>query len=114
MTLATMYRSVFFAECCTPTRTARFTKLRGLCVATTTRLEVIDQIGVDVGVVGVLGEAREARLLQISVVVVRQVVDTDDVVAALRRAHGDVGTDEADRAGDEDFHGVLAGVRRAA
>ncbi len=46
-------------------------------------------------------QLREARLLQRDVVVLVEVVEADDLVAARQQLLRDVGADEAGRAGDE-------------
>src|SRR5260370_1147890 len=52
----------------------------------------------------VLLQLLEARFLQRDVVVVIDVVDSDDLVAAGEQPRGDVVADESGRAGDEDQH----------
>ena len=51
---------------------------------------------------------REPRLLQRHVVVVVEIVEADDFVAALEQPLGDVEADEAGGAGDEEFHEGLS------
>src|SRR5258707_9356504 len=51
-------------------------------------------------------EAREPRLLQANVVVIVQVVEAGDALAALGEPQGQGGADEASRAGDQDVHVV--------
>ena len=53
----------------------------------------------DVGVVGMVLEPGQPRLLQVDVVVVGQVVDADNLVSAFKQLGGDVRTDEAGGAG---------------
>ena len=65
----------------------------------------VGQVGGDVGVARVVAEARQPCLFQSDVVVVVEVVDAHHFVAAFKQALGQVGTDEAGGAGDEDFHG---------
>jgi len=55
--------------------------------------------------VGVTGEAGEAGFLEADVVVVVEVVETDDLIAAGEEFFGRVVADEAGGAGDEDAHG---------
>jgi DNA-directed RNA polymerase subunit RPC12/RpoP len=52
----------------------------------------------------VRGQLRESRLLQTDVIVVVDVVHTDDLVTARKQAAGDVESDEAGGAGNHDFH----------
>ena len=54
----------------------------------------------------VIKEAREPRLLQADVVVIVEAVEADDRVATRQQYLGDVRTDEAGGAGDEDFHAL--------
>ena len=49
-------------------------------------------------------QARQTCLLQRDVVVVVQVVETHNLVPALHKGSRDMGTDEAGRAGDQNFH----------
>ena len=49
-------------------------------------------------------ESREARFLQLDVVIVVQIVDADDRIAPSEQRFGDVGSDESGRSGDEDRH----------
>ena len=50
---------------------------------------------------------RQPRLLQRRIVVVVEVVDADDLVAAREQSLADVHADEAGATGDQDFHGVV-------
>ena len=52
----------------------------------------------------VLAKPGKARFLEGNVVVVVEVVEPDDLVAAIEQAPREVRADEARRAGDEDFH----------
>ncbi len=58
--------------------------------------------------------AREPGLLQPHVVVVVEVVDSDDLVAARQESQGERGTDEAGAAGYQDLHDGLLIMRVAA
>ena len=49
-------------------------------------------------------EQRQPRLLQVDVVIVVEVVDADDLIAALEQGLGGVKADETGRAGDEKAH----------
>ena len=73
----------------------------------------IGEVGDDLGEAGAAFEAGEAGALEVDVVVVVEVVEADDFVAAVEQALGDVRADEAGGAGDEDFHGE-SGVEREA
>lgn len=68
----------------------------------------VDQVSEDVHVGRMLHEPGQAGLLQVHVVLIAEVVETDFFVAALEQAQGDMGTDESGGAGDQDFH--LSGI----
>ncbi len=55
-------------------------------------------------------ELREARLLESDVVVVVEVVETDDLVAAREQLRRSMKADEAGRAGDQYLHGLQPSV----
>ena len=67
----------------------------------------IGQIRRYMGVVRVIHEARQPRLLQVHVVVVAEVVDADDFITALKQSHGDMRADEPRGAGYQNLHCVL-------
>ena len=68
----------------------------------------VGEIQLDEAEVRPLPQLREPRLLQRDVVVVVEVVEPDDFVAALQQELRGVEADEAGRAGDEKFHEGLS------
>src|SRR5690606_24183516 len=64
----------------------------------------VRQVGGDVGIARLVQQPRQARLLQAGVVVLVEVVNADDLVAALEQPQSHVGSDEAGGAGDENLH----------
>ena len=64
----------------------------------------VRQIRGDMGVPRHIHQPRQSRLLQGDIVVVIEIVEADDLVAARQQALGDVGADEAGGASNEDFH----------
>src|SRR5690606_27797744 len=64
----------------------------------------VGQVGLHVGVARMVLEARQPRLLQGDVVVVVEVVEADDLVAARQQHLRDMTADEAGSAGDENLH----------
>ncbi len=58
------------------------------------------------------GELRQPRLFQRDAVIIVEIVDTDDGVAAREQAPGHVIADEAGRAGHENTHQVVCSPRR--
>jgi hypothetical protein len=77
----------------------------------------IGKITSDVRVPGMVLETRKAGPLEGHVVVVVEVVETDDLIASLKQAHRYMGADKASGAGDKNFHwmeiscGQIAGGR---
>ena len=60
-------------------------------------------------------EPFEPRLLEGRVVIIVEIVDADDLLAAVEQRHGDGRSDEAGDAGDEQGHArLLADARSAA
>ncbi len=53
-------------------------------------------------------ESRQARTLEGHVVVIAQIIDTDDLIAARQQGVGDVVADEPGHAGDKDGHARIA------
>ena len=74
--------------------------LRPVCGENALYRGAVGQVCMHVGVVGMVGEARQPRLLQVHIVVVRQIVDAGDLVAAREQAHGEVGANEPGGTGD--------------
>ena len=64
----------------------------------------IFQAGPRLGKTGINLQAGQPRPLQIHVVVIVQIVETDDFVAALQQAQRQRGADETGAARDQDFH----------
>ena len=72
----------------------------------------VGEVGDDLGEAGAAFEAGEAGALEVDVVVVVEVVEADDFVAAVEQALGDVRADEAGGSCNQKFHsaGVPDGV----
>src|SRR5689334_11550735 len=64
----------------------------------------VGEIGGDMGIVRVILETRQARLLQIHIVIITEVVDANNLIAAIKQPHRHMRSDEASRAGDENLH----------
>src|SRR5207248_2727808 len=65
---------------------------------------VIGQIQLDETEFRMRCQAREPRLLELDVVVLVEVVETDDLIAPRQEALRGMESDESGRAGDEDLH----------
>ena len=64
----------------------------------------VGQVGMDVGIVGMLGKSGQAGPLDADIVIVAQVVEADHLIAAFEQPDGDMRADESGSTCNKDTH----------
>src|SRR5699024_6799630 len=64
----------------------------------------IGEIRMDVCICGMIGKLRQARLFQLDIVIIAEIVEADDRITALQQPLCDMGADEAGGAGNQNLH----------